>query len=80
MTQKLAVEKKKIQDKQRELTKLNKKLTLLVRQKAPTPKGLPLEVYSFTDDTRWAFYEGIQTDMFDHLLAVLPEFGLRVFQ
>lgn len=60
--------------------KTNKKMTLLIRQLQPTPEGLPLEVYTFTDDIRWAFYEGIQSDIFDHLLAVLPEFGLRVFQ
>ena len=55
-------------------------MTLLVRQLAPTPKGLPLEVYCFTRDTAWARYEGIQGDIFDHLIAVLPEFGLEAFQ
>ena len=42
--------------------------------------GLPLEIYCFTSDTRWAVYEGIQSDIFDHLFAIIPEFGLRVFQ
>jgi len=55
-------------------------MTFLVRQLDPTPEGLPLEVYVFVADTRWAVYEGIQSDVFDHLLAIAPEFGLRVFQ
>jgi miniconductance mechanosensitive channel len=55
-------------------------MTLLVRQLQPTAEGLPLEIYAFTSDTRWATYEGVQGDIFDHLLALLPEFGLRVFQ
>lgn len=55
-------------------------MTFLVRQLAPTPQGLPLEIYVFTNDTRWPVYEGIQADIFDHLLAVIGEFGLRVFQ
>ncbi|PJJ97489.1 mechanosensitive ion channel protein MscS [Lysobacteraceae bacterium NML91-0213] len=59
---------------------INQELTLLVRQLQPTETGLPLEIYCFTADTRWAVYEGIQSDIFDHLLAILPEFGLSVFQ
>ncbi|ASR42801.1 mechanosensitive ion channel protein MscS [Xanthomonas citri pv. mangiferaeindicae] len=59
---------------------INQELTLLVRQLQPTETGLPLEIYCFTADTRWAVYEGIQSDIFDHLLAILPEFDLRVFQ
>ena len=55
-------------------------MTLLVRQLAPTEHGLPLEIYCFTATTAWAEYEAIQSDIFDHLLAILPEFGLRVFQ
>jgi len=54
--------------------------TLLVRQLQPTPQGLPLEVYTFTNTTKWAEYERIQADVFDHLIAILPEFGLRLFQ
>ncbi|QYJ07109.1 mechanosensitive ion channel family protein [Qipengyuania flava] len=54
--------------------------TLLVRQLEPGPQGLPLEIYCFTNTTDWNEYEGIQADIFDHLLAILPEFGLRVFQ
>ena len=55
-------------------------MTLLVRQLQPTENGLPIELYCFTTDTRWAFYEGIQATIFDHLLSLLPVFGLRVFQ
>jgi miniconductance mechanosensitive channel len=64
----------------REHPQIHQGMTFLVRQLAPTEHGLPLEIYVFTTDTRWAVYEGIQADIFDHLLAVLPEFGLRVFQ
>ncbi|MEJ2204261.1 MAG: mechanosensitive ion channel [Gemmatimonadota bacterium] len=60
--------------------RVHQELTLLVRQLAPGPQGLPLEIYCFTNDTAWASYEGIQADIFDHLIAVLPEFGLRAFQ
>jgi miniconductance mechanosensitive channel len=56
------------------------KMTFLVRQLAPTETGLPLEIYVFSKDQIWANYEAIQADIFDHLLAVLPHFGLRVFQ
>ena len=55
-------------------------MTQLVRQLQPTPQGLPLEVYCFTSTTAWAEYESIQADIFDHLLAILPEFELRLFQ
>lgn len=60
--------------------KINQHLTIMVRQLDPTPTGLPLEIYCFTADTAWDTYESIQADIFDHLLAILPEFGLRVFQ
>jgi len=55
-------------------------MTFLVRQLAPGPEGVPLEIYVFTRTTAWAEYEGIQADIFDHVLAIVPEFGLRVFQ
>jgi len=54
--------------------------TLLVRQLEPGPQGLPIELYCFADTTVWADYEGIQSDIFDHMLAILPEFHLRLFQ
>lgn len=55
-------------------------MTLLVRQLDPEPTGLPLEIYVFTNDTRWVPYEDIQSDIFDHLLAVISEFGLAPYQ
>ncbi|MDA3962007.1 MAG: mechanosensitive ion channel family protein [Planctomycetota bacterium] len=55
-------------------------LTFLVRQLQPTAHGLPIEIYVFTKTTVWSEFEGIQSDIFDHLLAIAPEFGLRVFQ
>lgn len=58
----------------------HKDLFMLVRQLEPTEKGLPLQIYLFTDTTAWGEYEGIQADIFDHLMAVAPEFGLRIFQ
>ena len=60
--------------------RIHAEMTFLVRQLSPTPKGLPLEIYVFTSTTVWADYEDIQADIFDHLLAVVPQFGLRVFQ
>ncbi len=59
---------------------IHQDFTLLVRQRQPNEHGLPIEIYCFTNDTAWATYEGIQADIFDHLIAVLPEFGLRLFQ
>ncbi len=60
--------------------RLNQQMTQLVRQMAPDESGLPLEIYCFTATTAWADYEDIQADIFDHLLAILPEFGLRLAQ
>ncbi|MBL6766341.1 MAG: mechanosensitive ion channel family protein [Verrucomicrobiae bacterium] len=59
---------------------ISKDLTFLVRQLAPTESGIPLEIYVFCKDQRWVAYEGIMADIFDHLLAALPAFDLRVFQ
>jgi len=55
-------------------------MTLLIRQLQSTADGLPIEIYCFTNTTEWGAYEGIQADIFDHILAVAPEFGLRIFQ
>jgi miniconductance mechanosensitive channel len=55
-------------------------MTLLVRQLQPGSSGLPMEIYVFFNDTNWIHYEAFQSDIFDHLLAMVPEFGLRVFQ
>lgn len=60
--------------------KTHKGMTLLTRQLAPGPEGVPIEIYCFSNDTAWASYEGFQADIFDHLIATLPEFGLRPFQ
>ena len=60
--------------------KIHKEMTLLVRQLAPCENGLPIEIYVFTSDTAWGNYEGIQGDIFDHLLSILPEFKLSAFQ
>ncbi|MCH7336846.1 mechanosensitive ion channel family protein [Acinetobacter sp. NIPH 2699] len=54
--------------------------TILVRQLQPTSEGLPLEIYAFTNTIAWASYEAIQSDIFDHLIAIVPEFGLRIYQ
>ena len=55
-------------------------MTLLVRQLPPSPDGLPIEIYVFTETTDWGLYEGIQADIFDHLLAAVNDFDLKVFQ
>ena len=59
---------------------IHQDMTLLVRQLAPQADGLPIEIYCFSNDQRWSYYEGIIGDIFDHMIAALPEFGLRVFQ
>jgi len=55
-------------------------MTFLIRQLAPGSSGLPIEIYVFVNDIQWANYEAIQADIFDHILAVVPEFDLRIFQ
>jgi miniconductance mechanosensitive channel len=60
--------------------KIHQDLTFLVRQLAPAPQGLPIEIYVFSRDQEWAAYEAIQADIFDHVLAVVPLFDLRVYQ
>jgi len=60
--------------------RIHQDMTLLVRQLPAGAQGLPLELYCFANDTRWEVYEDIQSDIFDHLIAILPEFGLRIFQ
>jgi miniconductance mechanosensitive channel len=59
---------------------INTDMTFLVRHLQPEEKGLPIEIYVFCKDKAWANYESIQADIFDHILAVIPEFDLRVFQ
>ena len=64
----------------RQHPKIHQNMTLMVRQLAPTSEGLPVELYVFTNVTVWAEYEGIQSDIFDHIFSIMPEFGLHVFQ
>jgi miniconductance mechanosensitive channel len=59
---------------------INPEATLLVRQLPPGSQGLPIEIYCFTRTTQWLDYEGIQSDIFDHIIAITPEFELRLFQ
>ncbi|NQU35322.1 MAG: mechanosensitive ion channel [Bacteroidetes bacterium] len=59
---------------------INKNMTFLVRQLQPSEKGIPIQIYVFATTIEWAKYEDIQADIFDHILAVIPEFGLRIFQ
>lgn len=64
----------------RSLPEVNTEMTCMVRHLQPTEKGIPLELYFFSAIKEWVPYEGIQADVFDHILAVIPEFGLQVFQ
>lgn len=59
---------------------INQSMTCMVRQLEPSAEGVPIEVYCFTRTTDWLPYEQIQGDIFDHLLAILPEFGLALYQ
>jgi len=59
---------------------IHKEMLLIVRMKEPEAEGVPIELYCFTATTAWVEYEAIQGDIFDHLIAVLPEFGLRLYQ
>lgn len=69
-----------LQNYLREHPRTNKELMIMVRQMQPTSEGLPLEIYCFSNTTVWLEYEQIQGEIFDHILAVIPEFGLRIFQ
>ena len=69
-----------LQNYLRELPRTHKELMIMVRQMQPTSEGLPLEIYCFSNTTVWLEYEQIQGEIFDHILAVIPEFGLRIFQ
>lgn len=64
----------------RSLPAVSKELTCMVRQLQPTETGIPIELYFFSSIKEWVLYEGIQADVFDHVMAVIPEFGLSVFQ
>ncbi|MEK3899805.1 MULTISPECIES: mechanosensitive ion channel family protein [unclassified Paenibacillus] len=60
--------------------KIHKDMTLIVRQLEAGDSGLPLEIYAFSNETTWGVYESVQSDIFDHIFAIIPLFGLRVFQ
>ena len=59
---------------------INQEMTMMVRHQAPTTEGIPLEIYCFSADKRWEFYEGITADIFDHLIAAIPYFDLQLFE
>ena len=69
-----------LEDYLRRHPRVNSNMMILVRQLQPTPQGLPLELYFFSDGTEWIPYEHLQAEVFEHLFAVMPRFGLRVFQ
>lgn len=60
--------------------KINEKMTLIVRHLDPTEKGIPIQIYAFSREQEWAKYEGVQADIFDHILAIIPLFELQIFQ
>lgn len=64
----------------RQHPKIHDNMTLIVRQLQPGAEGLPIEIYCFSNDINWDNYEAIQAGIFDHLFAIVPEFGLRLFQ
>jgi miniconductance mechanosensitive channel len=64
----------------RQHPKIRQNMTLMVRHLSPGPQGIPIELYCFTATTAWSEYEDIQADIFDHLMSIVPEFGLRLFQ
>lgn len=59
---------------------INKDMTIMARQLAPTPQGIPLEIYAFSSDKRWKNYEYIMSDIFDHIIAAVPYFDLEIFE
>jgi miniconductance mechanosensitive channel len=60
--------------------RIHQEMLLIVRTLEPSGEGVPVELYCFTSTTAWVEYEAIQGDIFDHLIAILPEFGLRLYQ
>jgi miniconductance mechanosensitive channel len=69
-----------LEDFLRNHPRVNERLTIMVRQLQPTAQGLPLELYFFSDGTDWIPYEHLQSEIFEHVFAMMPVFGLRVFQ
>lgn len=69
-----------VQEYLRHHPKIHQDMTLIVRQLEARDSGLPLEIYAFSNDTAWTVYESVQSDIFDHIFAIIPVFGLRAFQ
>ena len=59
---------------------INQEMTIMCRQLAPSPQGIPLEIYTFSKEKDWKRYEHIQADLFDHFLAAIPYFHLECFE
>lgn len=59
---------------------ININMTHMVRQLQPGPTGMPIQIYCFSANKEWVSYEKLQADIFDHIMAVLPEFGLKVYE
>lgn len=76
----LGVFRKYLENYCKSLPRVNKNMTFIIRHLQPTEKGIPMELYMFSADTSWVNYEELQSDIFDHVLAVIPEFKLKVFQ
>lgn len=76
----LGVFRKYVEEYLNNLTVINKTMMLTVRQLQPTAEGIPIEIYAFSSDKRWVNYEHIMADIFDHLLATVPYFGLEIFE
>jgi miniconductance mechanosensitive channel len=60
--------------------KIHKEMTMMVRHLPPTTQGIPIEIYCFSEDKRWEYYEAITADIFDHLIAAIPYFDLQLFE
>ncbi|XCF05012.1 mechanosensitive ion channel domain-containing protein [Tamlana crocina] len=76
----LGVFRKYIDSYLKQHSAINKDMMIMARQLAPTTQGIPLEIYAFSSDKRWENYEYIMSDIFDHLIASLPYFGLEIFE
>lgn len=76
----IGVYRKYVENYLKQHPQVNQDMTLIVRQLSPAPTGLPIEIYCFSKDKNWVNYEGIQSDIFDHCIAILPEFRLKPFQ
>ncbi|MCK5823051.1 MAG: mechanosensitive ion channel, partial [Bacteroidales bacterium] len=76
----IGVFRKYVEEYLKQEPNIHNDMTFLVRQLQPTEKGIPIEIYVFSKSQEWAKYETIQADIFDHVLAIVPEFELNIFQ